>query len=47
VKEFEDATEYLNFKKEELIEERKNSELKFEELAKELATKEELATKRL
>ena len=47
VKEFEDATEFLNFRKEELIEEKKAAELRNEELIRELATKEELAAKRL
>mmetsp|Transcript_30110 Transcript_30110/g.22368 ORF Transcript_30110/g.22368 Transcript_30110/m.22368 type:complete len:146 (-) Transcript_30110:581-1018(-) len=47
VKELEDATEYYNERKDELIEEKKTSEVKNEELKKELATKEEIAAKRL
>lgn len=47
MKELEDATEYLNNKKEELIESKKIAEVKNEELRKELAAKEEIAAKRL
>lgn len=47
MKELEDATEYLNNKKEELIEAKKIAEVKNEELRKELAAKEEIAAKRL
>ncbi len=47
MKELEDATEYLNNKKEELIESKKIAEIKNEELRKELAAKEEIAAKRL
>ena len=47
VKEYEDVTEYLNNKKDELIEAKKLAEVKNEELKKELAAKEEIATKRL
>ena len=47
VKELEDATEYLNDKKDELLEEKKHAENKNEELKKELVTKEEVAGKRL
>ena len=47
VKELEDATEYLNDKKEELIEQKKAADIKNEELKKELAAKEEIAAKRL
>jgi hypothetical protein len=47
VKELEDVTEYLNNKKEELMEARKLAEIKNEELRKELAAKEEIAVKRL
>lgn len=43
----EDATEYLNEKKEELNDGRKAGEIKNEELKKELAAKEEIASKRL
>lgn len=43
----EDATEYLNDKKEELIEQKKAADIKNEELKKELAAKEEIAAKRL
>ena len=47
MKELEDATEYLNDKKDELIDARKTAEIKNEELKKELAAKEEIAAKRL
>eukprot|EP00347_Sterkiella_histriomuscorum_P012977 403366488 len=47
VKELEDATEMLNDKKEELIEQKKAADLKNEELKKEHAAKEEIAAKRL
>ena len=47
MKELEDVTEYLNNKKEELMEARKLAEIKNEELRKELAAKEEIAVKRL
>ena len=47
VKELEDATEYLNEKKEDLTESRKTAEIKNDELKKELAAKEEVAGKRL
>jgi hypothetical protein len=47
VKELEDVTEYLNNKKEELMEARKLAEIKNEELREELAAKEEIAVKRL
>ena len=47
VKEFEDVTEYLNGKKDELLEAKKAAEIKNEELKKELAAKEEIAAKRL
>jgi hypothetical protein len=47
VKEFEDVTEYLNAKKDELLEAKKLGEIKNEELKKELAAKEEIAAKRL
>jgi len=43
----EDATEFLNDKKEELIEQKKAADVKNEELKKELAAKEEIAAKRL
>ena len=43
----EENTETLNFKKEELLEARKNADFRNEELKKELATKEEIASKRL
>ena len=43
----EDATEFLNFKKDELIEAKKAAEIKNEELIKELNAKEEIAAKRL
>lgn len=47
MKEFEDVTEYLNNKKDELLETKKIAEIKNEELRKELAAKEEIAAKRL
>lgn len=47
VKELEDATEYLNDKKEELINSKQTAEIKNEELKKELSAKEEIAAKRL
>lgn len=47
VKELEDATEFLNDKKEQLIEGKKAADIKNEELKKELAAKEEIAAKRL
>lgn len=47
VKELEDATEFLNEKKEEMIEAKKHADVKNEELRKELSAKEEIATKRL
>ena len=47
VKELEDATEYLNEKKEELLEMKRLAEVRNEELLKELAVKEEIAGKRL
>lgn len=47
VKELEDATEFLNNRKDELIEQKKQAEVKNEELRKELAAKEEIAAKRL
>ncbi len=47
VKELEDATEYLNEKKDELINTKQTCEIKNEELKKELAAKEEINAKRL
>jgi hypothetical protein len=47
VKELEDATEFLNDKKEQLIEAKKAADVRNEELKKELAAKEEIAAKRL
>jgi len=47
VKELEDVTEYLNGKKEELLEQKKMAELKNEEIRKTLAAQEDLAAKRL
>lgn len=47
VKEFEDVTEYLNNKKDDLIEAKKQAEIRNEELRKDLAGKEEIAAKRL
>lgn len=47
MKELEDATEYLNDKKEELQEAKKQADIRNEELKKELAAKEEIAAKRL
>ena len=47
MKELEDATEYLNEKKEELLEMKRLAEVRNEELLKELAVKEEIAGKRL
>jgi chromosome segregation ATPase len=47
VKELEDATEYLNDKKDELINSKQTAEIKNEELKKELSAKEEIAEKRL
>lgn len=47
MKELEDATEFLNDKKEELIEQKKAADIKNEELKKEIAAKEEIAAKRL
>lgn len=47
VKELEDATEYLNDKKDELINSKQTAEIKYEELKKEFAAKEEIAAKRL
>jgi chromosome segregation ATPase len=47
VKEYEDVTEYLNNKKDELLEQRKIAEIKNEELRKELVAKEDIAAKRL
>lgn len=47
VKELEDTTEYLNSKKDELIEQKKMAEIKNDELRKELAAKEDIAAKRL
>ena len=47
VKELEDGTEFLNDKKEQLIEAKKQAEIRNEELRKELAAKEEIAAKRL
>ena len=47
VKELEDVTEYLNGKKEELLEQKKMAELKNEEIKKTLAAQEDLAAKRL
>lgn len=47
VKELEDVTEYLNNKKDELLEQRKLAEIKNEELRKELVAKEDIAAKRL
>ena len=47
MRELEDATEFLNEKKEELIEAKKLADIRNEELIKELAAKEEIATKRL
>lgn len=47
MKELEDATEFLNDKKDELIEQKKAADIKNEELKKELAAKEEIAAKRL
>jgi len=47
VKELEDATEFLNDKKEELVEAKKAADVKNEDLRKELAAKEEIAAKRL
>ncbi len=40
-------TDYLNGKKEELIEQKKMAEIKNEELRKELAAREDMAAKRL
>ena len=47
VTELEDVTEYLNGKKEELLEQKKMAELKNEEIKKTLAAQEDLAAKRL
>jgi hypothetical protein len=47
VKELEDTTEYLNCKKDELIEQKKMAEIKNDELRKELTAKEDIAAKRL
>ena len=47
VKELEDATEFLTFKKDELIEAKRAAEIHNEELIKELNAKEEIAAKRL
>lgn len=47
MKELEDTTEYLNSKKEELLEQKKMAEIKNDELRKELAAKEDIAAKRL
>lgn len=47
MKELEDATEFLNDKKEELIEQKKIADIKNEDLKKEHAAKEEIAAKRL
>lgn len=47
VKELEDVTEYLNSKKEELLEQKKMAELKNEEIRKTMIAQEDLAAKRL
>lgn len=47
VKELEDVTEYLNSKKDELLEARRAAEIKNDELKKEQAAKEDIAAKRL
>mmetsp|Transcript_35258 Transcript_35258/g.34263 ORF Transcript_35258/g.34263 Transcript_35258/m.34263 type:complete len:294 (+) Transcript_35258:767-1648(+) len=47
VKELEDATDYYNEKKDEAQEDKKIADMKNEELRKEMATKEEIAAKRL
>lgn len=43
----EDATDSLNVKKEELVEEAKQGDIRNEDLKKELAAKEEISAKRL
>jgi hypothetical protein len=43
----EDATEYLNQKKDELVEAKKNADIKNDELKRDLAAKEEINAKRL
>jgi hypothetical protein len=47
VHELEDATEYLNQKKDDLVEAKKNADIKNDELKRELAAKEEINAKRL
>lgn len=45
--ELQESTEYMNSKKDELIEAKRMAEIKSEELRKEYLAKEEIATKRL